>query len=142
MDQLTSQTLYNYGARKVAVHGLGLVGCTPYEMSRHSLNDSCVEYINTTVQLFNLNLKLLVDEFNSNTSLEDAKFTYLNLYDMSMEVIKQPSAFGNNHHTHYPISLKPRFIMKKLHLTLSLSTTETKTITSIYKGKFDEKCFL
>ena len=80
------------------MHGLGPVGCTPFEMSRHSSNDSCVEYINTAVQLFNQNLKLLVDEFNSDTSLEDAKFTYLNLYDLSMEVIKQPSAFGNNHH--------------------------------------------
>ncbi|PWA48177.1 Lipase, GDSL [Artemisia annua] len=96
IQQYSSQimTLYNYGARKVALHGLGPVGCTPYEMSRHSSNDSCVEYINTAVQLFNLKLKLLVDEFNSDPSLQDAKFTYLNLYDLSMEAIKHPSAFG------------------------------------------------
>ncbi|KAL7604277.1 GDSL esterase/lipase At1g29670 [Lactuca sativa] len=87
-------TLYSYGARKVSLNGLGPVGCTPYELSRHSTNESCVEYINTAVQLFNHNLKLLVDELNNDTSLQDAKFIYLNFYDMSMEVIRQPSAFG------------------------------------------------
>ncbi|KAJ0682398.1 putative triacylglycerol lipase [Helianthus annuus] len=86
--------LYNYGARKVALHGLGPIGCTPYEMSRHSSNESCVEYINTAVQLFNHYLKLLVDELNNNSRLQNAKFIYLNFYDMSMEVIQQPSAFG------------------------------------------------
>ncbi|XP_071739770.1 GDSL esterase/lipase At5g45670-like [Rutidosis leptorrhynchoides] len=88
------RTLYKYGARKVALHGLGPVGCTPYEMSRHSSNGSCVEYINTAVRLFNYNLKMLVDELNSDTSLQDAKFIYLNFYDMSIEAIEQPSAFG------------------------------------------------
>ncbi|KAI3498611.1 hypothetical protein L1887_34388 [Cichorium endivia] len=87
-------TLFSYGARKVVLNGLGPVGCTPYELSRYSSNESCVEYINTAVQLFNHNLKLLVDELNNDTSLEDAKFIYLNFYDMSMEVIRQPSAFG------------------------------------------------
>ncbi|KAK1424874.1 hypothetical protein QVD17_20215 [Tagetes erecta] len=86
--------LYNYGARKVALHGLGPIGCTPYEMSRHYSNGSCVDYINTAVQLFNHHLKLLVDEFNNNKSLQNAKFIYLNIYDMSIEAIRNPSAFG------------------------------------------------
>ncbi|XP_076940845.1 GDSL esterase/lipase At1g29670-like [Bidens hawaiensis] len=96
INQYRSQILklHTYGARKVALHGLGPIGCTPYELSRHSTNDTCVEYINTAVQLFNHQLNLLVDELNNDTSLQDAKFIYLNFYDMSMEVIQQPSAFG------------------------------------------------
>ncbi|KAI3818682.1 hypothetical protein L1987_12497 [Smallanthus sonchifolius] len=86
--------LYNYGARKVALHGLGPIGCTPFELSRHSMDGSCVEYINKGVQLFNHRLKLLVDELNNDTSLQDAKFIYLNFYDMTMEVIQQPAVFG------------------------------------------------
>ncbi|XP_076955202.1 GDSL esterase/lipase At1g29670-like [Bidens hawaiensis] len=96
IQQYRSQILelYNYGARKVALNGLGPVGCTPYEMSRYSSNKTCVEHINTAVKLFNHYLKLLVDELNNNTSLQNAKFIYLNFYDMSMEVIQQPSSSG------------------------------------------------
>ncbi|KAD4982507.1 hypothetical protein R6Q59_002105 [Mikania micrantha] len=96
IQQYRSQILklYNYGARRVALQGLGPIGCTPYEMARHSSNESCVEYINTAIQLFNHGLKLLIDELNNNTSLQDAKFTYLNLYEMGMEFIKHPSSFG------------------------------------------------
>ncbi|KAK9051620.1 hypothetical protein SSX86_028247 [Deinandra increscens subsp. villosa] len=96
IQQYRSQILklHSYGARKVALHGLGPIGCTPYEMSRHSSNESCVEYINTAVQLFNHHVKLLIDELNNDTSLENAKFIYLNFYDMSMEAIQHPSAFG------------------------------------------------
>ncbi|KAI3732004.1 hypothetical protein L1987_63200 [Smallanthus sonchifolius] len=86
--------LYNYGARKVALHGLGPIGCTPFELSRHSTDGSCVDYINTGVQLFNHHLKLLVDELNNDTSLQDAKFIYLNFYDMTMEVLQHPAVFG------------------------------------------------
>lgn len=103
--QFTSQTLYNYGARKVGLNGLGPVGCTPYEMSRHSSNGTCVEYINTAVQLFNHNLKLLVDELNNDPSLQDAKFIYLNFYDMSMDAIQNPSLFGKTSHYYFRICL-------------------------------------
>ncbi|KAJ9563307.1 hypothetical protein OSB04_008467 [Centaurea solstitialis] len=96
IQQYRSQilALYNYGARKVALSGLGPIGCTPYELSRHSSNDLCVEYIDSAVKLFNHNLKLLVDEFNNDTRLQDARFIYLNFYDMSMEVIRQPTSLG------------------------------------------------
>ncbi|KAI3416687.1 Lipase_GDSL domain-containing protein [Psidium guajava] len=74
--------LYLYGARKVAVMGLGLIGCTPAEISRFGTNGSlCVDKINDAAILFNNRLQPLVDEFNSN--LPDAKFTYINNFAIS-----------------------------------------------------------
>ncbi|XP_056177009.1 GDSL esterase/lipase At5g45670-like [Syzygium oleosum] len=76
------KTLYFYGARKVAVIGLGLIGCTPTEIKRFGTNGSvCVDKINNAVTLFNNRLQPLVDEFNSN--LSDAKFTYINMFAIS-----------------------------------------------------------
>ncbi|KAI6682596.1 hypothetical protein NL676_036477 [Syzygium grande] len=76
------KTLYLYGARKVAVIGLGLIGCTPAEIKRYGTNGSvCVDKINNAAILFNNRLQPLVDEFNSN--LSDAKFTYINMFAIS-----------------------------------------------------------
>ncbi|KAL3744024.1 hypothetical protein ACJRO7_013300 [Eucalyptus globulus] len=76
------KTLYGYGARKVAVIGLGLLGCTPAEISRFGTNGSaCVDKINNAAVLFNNQLQPLVNEFNSNFS--DAKFTYINTFAIS-----------------------------------------------------------
>ncbi|KAK3007356.1 hypothetical protein RJ639_017831 [Escallonia herrerae] len=70
--------LYNYGARKVAVFGIGQLGCTPAGLARYGTNGSaCVQMINDAVQLFNNRLKPLVDYFNNN--LSGAKFTYINI---------------------------------------------------------------
>ncbi|XP_059638725.1 GDSL esterase/lipase At1g29670-like [Cornus florida] len=81
IQQYTQQimTLYKYGARKVALMGLGPIGCTPNEIARYGKNgSSCVEDINNSVQLFNSKLISLVD--NLNTNLTDAKFIYVNYY--------------------------------------------------------------
>ncbi|KAF8042571.1 hypothetical protein BT93_A1031 [Corymbia citriodora subsp. variegata] len=76
------KTLYLYGARKVAVIGLGLLGCIPAEISRFGTNGSaCVDKINNAAILFNNQLQPLVNEFNSN--LSDAKFTYINSFAIS-----------------------------------------------------------
>uniref|UniRef100_A0A5B7ANB0 GDSL esterase/lipase n=1 Tax=Davidia involucrata TaxID=16924 RepID=A0A5B7ANB0_DAVIN len=74
--------LYNYGARKVAFIGLGQIGCVPNQIALYGTNDStCVENINSAVQLFNSKLVSLVGGLNRN--LTDAKFIYVNIYDMS-----------------------------------------------------------
>lgn len=80
--KLQLKTLYLYGARKVAVIGLGLLGCTPAKISRFGTNGSvCVDEINNAAILFNNKLQPLVNEFNSN--LPDAKFTYINTLAIS-----------------------------------------------------------
>ncbi|KAK8615184.1 hypothetical protein V6N13_068965 [Hibiscus sabdariffa] len=78
VQQLSLQlkTLYNNGARKFAVYGIGQIGCTPYAISMYGTNrPECVSKLNKGATLFNNRLKLLIHQLNNN--LTDAKFTYL-----------------------------------------------------------------
>ncbi|KAK9696884.1 hypothetical protein RND81_08G003200 [Saponaria officinalis] len=69
--------LYRYGARKVAIFGVGLIGCTLAEISMHGTNGSlCVDNIDKAAHLFNQKLIALVDNLNS--KLIGAQFTYIN----------------------------------------------------------------
>nr|XP_043625726.1 uncharacterized protein LOC122597160 [Erigeron canadensis] len=80
MRQYTQQlkTLYRLGARKIAVFGLGMIGCAPAEIERFGTNGKpCVEWINDAVMVFNQQLKPLVDELNN--GYPDARFTFINL---------------------------------------------------------------
>ncbi|KAK4389471.1 GDSL esterase/lipase [Sesamum angolense] len=74
------KTLYGFGARKVAVNGIGPVGCAPAMLARGTNGSACVDWMNKAVQLFNDKLKLLVDDFNTN--ITDAKFLYLSAMDL------------------------------------------------------------
>lgn len=73
------QTLYSSGARKVAVFGLGKIGCVPAEMVMNNATE-CVEEINQAVDLFNTKLVSLVDYFNA--KFDGAKFTFINVSAM------------------------------------------------------------
>nr|GEX72379.1 GDSL esterase/lipase At1g29670-like [Tanacetum cinerariifolium] len=77
--QLT--TLYKLGARKVAVYGIGLIGCAPAEIARFGANGTCVESINNDVKLINDRLKPVVDNLNGNFT--DARFTFINVTSIS-----------------------------------------------------------
>ncbi|KAE8672081.1 putative GDSL-like Lipase/Acylhydrolase superfamily protein [Hibiscus syriacus] len=79
IKQLSVQlkTLHDTGARKFAVYGLGLIGCTPDALSVYRDNGMpCIRKLNDGVTPFNEKLKPLIDELSRN--LTDAKFTYLN----------------------------------------------------------------
>ncbi|KAJ0668708.1 putative triacylglycerol lipase [Helianthus annuus] len=78
-QQFTKQLkkLYRLGARKVAVFGLGMIGCAPALMDRFETDGHCVDWINDAVMLFNNRLKPLVDELNF--VFPDAKFTFINI---------------------------------------------------------------
>ena len=67
--------MYNYGARKIALFGLGALGCIPAVIDS-SGGTTCVDSVNAAVQIFNGRLKPLVDDLNS--QLVGAKFIYLN----------------------------------------------------------------
>lgn len=73
--------LRKYGARKVSLVGLGLIGCTPDAIKTYGTNgSSCVEKLNNASQQFNQKLVALVDELNTNFT--DSKFIYVNSYEM------------------------------------------------------------
>ncbi|KAL5856704.1 hypothetical protein ACOSQ3_004162 [Xanthoceras sorbifolium] len=76
------KTLYNYGARKVALFGVPPLGCAPGIIAMLGTNGSlCVDFVNQAIQLFNDRFIPLVDELNKN---QDAKFIYLNSYQITM----------------------------------------------------------
>ncbi|TXG53700.1 hypothetical protein EZV62_018956 [Acer yangbiense] len=77
------KTLYNYGARKVALFGVPPLGCSPIVIAMLGTNGSlCVDIVNKAIQLFNAGLIPLIDELNKNQ--QDAKFIYLNSYHITM----------------------------------------------------------
>lgn len=89
------QTLYNYGARKVVLIGVGQIGCSPNELAQRSPDGTtCVEAINGACQMFNNNLKSLVSEFNTN--FPDARFIYVDAYGMFQDLIDRPASFGRS----------------------------------------------
>ncbi|OMO55225.1 Lipase, GDSL [Corchorus capsularis] len=73
-----TKTLYEHGAKKFALYGLGLIGCTPYSIQVHGTADGspCVDKMNLAVSIYNEKLKTLVRQLNAN--LTDTKVTYLN----------------------------------------------------------------
>ncbi|XP_058201169.1 GDSL esterase/lipase At1g29670-like [Rhododendron vialii] len=80
--------LYNEGARKIALFGLGLIGCIPAEIANYGAN-GCVDTVNKDVQLFNNGLDSLVNDLNHD--LADAQFIYINVTEISSG---DPSVFG------------------------------------------------
>ncbi|KAF5760936.1 putative triacylglycerol lipase [Helianthus annuus] len=79
---LQLRRLYNLGARKIAVFGLGFLGCTPAEIARFGTNgEPCVESINNATMLFNVRLKPLIDDLNND--LPQGRFTFINVTSIS-----------------------------------------------------------
>ncbi|OEL27180.1 GDSL esterase/lipase [Dichanthelium oligosanthes] len=94
IDQYSQQlrTLYSYGARKVALMGVGQVGCSPNELAQHSPDGAtCVPQINSAIDIFNRKLVALVDQFNS---LPGAHFTYINAYGIFEDILRAPGSHG------------------------------------------------
>ncbi|KAM7271605.1 hypothetical protein ACFE04_030819 [Oxalis oulophora] len=87
------QDLYNYGARKFVLTGIGQIGCSPNELAQNSPDGrTCVERINSANRIFNNRLVGLVDQFNNANS--DAMFTYINAYGIFQDITNNPAAYG------------------------------------------------
>ncbi|KAL8268308.1 hypothetical protein R6Q59_002106 [Mikania micrantha] len=85
--------LYNYGARKLVLNGIGQIGCSPNALAQNSQDGStCVERINSANKLFNNQLISLVDSLNRD--LPDAKFIYINNYGIFQDFINSPQSYG------------------------------------------------
>ncbi|CAK8578629.1 unnamed protein product [Lathyrus sativus] len=69
------KALYQLGARKFSLIGLGDIGCVPHEIIRHG-KKSCVDEETKAALIFNDQLKSLVERFN--IIFPDAKFILIN----------------------------------------------------------------
>ncbi|KAJ0972932.1 hypothetical protein J5N97_020891 [Dioscorea zingiberensis] len=93
--QLTN--LYDLGARKVAIIGVGQIGCIPYELARYNTDESenrthCNEKINKAIAIFNKGLAKMVDRFNA--QLPGSKFIYVNTFESSKDLVKNAASYG------------------------------------------------
>ncbi|XP_020597494.1 GDSL esterase/lipase At1g33811 [Phalaenopsis equestris] len=89
--------LYDLGARKVTVTGIGQIGCIPYELARlrapkNKTGSRCNENINKAINIFNAGLLQMVKRFNS--AMEDAKVIYLNTYESSKDLTMNAISYG------------------------------------------------
>ncbi|KAM7524932.1 hypothetical protein LguiA_014834 [Lonicera macranthoides] len=112
------RNLYNYGARKIALIGVGQIGCSPNALSNSPDGKTCVQAINSANQLFNNKLKALVDDFNKN--LPNGKFIYINAYGIFQDIITRPSSFGTFFQTLVTKFLKKLFTIIVVSYAVSL----------------------
>jgi len=88
------QVLYNYGARKMVLFGVAPIGCSPYALAQNSPDGrTCVERLNSPIQLFNSRVRSMVDQLN--TQLPNARLIFINVYGIFQNIISNPSSFGN-----------------------------------------------
>ncbi|XP_047940439.1 GDSL esterase/lipase At1g29670-like isoform X1 [Salvia hispanica] len=71
--------LYNLGARKIGVAGLGPLGCIPAMVTKGTQGSLCVDAINDAVGLFNKELKVLVKQLSHD--LPNSNFIYIGAMD-------------------------------------------------------------
>ncbi|XP_020208509.1 GDSL esterase/lipase At1g71691-like, partial [Cajanus cajan] len=88
-QQLTR--LYNLGARKFVIAGLGLMGCIPSILAQ-STSGSCSEEVNLLVQPFNENVKNMLNNFNSN--LPGARFIFADTVHMFQDILLNARSYG------------------------------------------------
>lgn len=85
------QRLYNLGARKFVIAGVGRMGCIPSILAQ-SPNGSCSEDVNRLVLPFNENVKTMIN--NLNTNLPDSKFIYIDTVRMFEDIVANARSYG------------------------------------------------
>lgn len=89
------QRLFNLGARKIVVANVGPIGCIPYIRDVNlNLYDEyeCVTFPNELAQLFNAQLKSLVEELR--TKLEGSLFVYADVYHIMEDILMNYKDYG------------------------------------------------
>ncbi|KAI3940562.1 hypothetical protein MKW92_036170 [Papaver armeniacum] len=85
------KTIYNLGARKFAVVGLGLVGCCPKLRSNNPTGE-CNEQANYWAVEYNKAVISLLQELKE--ELTDIHYSLINTYDIMVDFVQQPAHYG------------------------------------------------
>ncbi|KAI3872211.1 hypothetical protein MKW98_011703 [Papaver atlanticum] len=93
VQQYTRQltTLYNLGARRFIISGVGSLGCIPSILAQGD-GEGCSDSVNQLIIPFNTNVKTMMNRLNAN--LPGAKFIYLDIYKMFLNILTNPKAYG------------------------------------------------
>ena len=85
--------LYDLGARKLDLTGIPPMGCLPLERATNFRSvGSCNEEYNKVARDFNRKLQELADKLNR--TLPGMRIAYCNAYDVVLQVVEKPSAYG------------------------------------------------
>ncbi|CAN4081422.1 unnamed protein product [Withania somnifera] len=87
--QLTK--LYDLGARKFIITGIGQMGCIP-SMLAESSNGQCADLVNEMVHPFNAKLKTMIIKFNKD--LPGARFIFLDMENMFKDIFRNHKSYG------------------------------------------------
>jgi phospholipase/lecithinase/hemolysin len=87
------QSLYNLGARKFVIAGVGSMACIP-NMRARSPRNLCSPDVDDLITPFNNKVKAMVSSLNANRPR--AKFIYVDNYAMIAEVLRNPWSYGFN----------------------------------------------
>ncbi|CAN1235538.1 GDSL esterase/lipase At1g71691 [Linum perenne] len=93
VQQYTRQLtmLYNLGARKVAIAGLGVMGCIPSILAQNPAG-RCSEEVNNLIAPFNQNVKAMINSLNSN--LPGARFVYIDIHRMFRDMLANSGSYA------------------------------------------------
>ncbi|KAG6494365.1 hypothetical protein ZIOFF_049390 [Zingiber officinale] len=94
VDNLSQQLMrmYNIGARKMLLVGIGPLGCIPNQLAMNPNATGCVEAVNDLVRPFNQNLKQAMLKLNS--TLPGSFFVFHNIYDTFIDMVQNSSKYG------------------------------------------------
>ncbi|CAL4893636.1 unnamed protein product [Urochloa decumbens] len=84
-------TLYNLGARKFVIAGVGSMACIP-NMRARSPRNVCSPDVDDLIIPFNNKVKAMVNNLNANRP--NARFIYVDNYAMISEVLRNPWSYG------------------------------------------------
>ncbi|KAL3513459.1 hypothetical protein ACH5RR_026176 [Cinchona calisaya] len=90
-QQLTR--LYNLGARKFVIAGIGLMGCIPSILAQ-SAAGLCSEQVNQLIAPFNANSKAMINNLTAN--LPGARFAYIDIHNMFQDLLTNHESYGFN----------------------------------------------
>ncbi|XP_050228261.1 GDSL esterase/lipase At5g08460 [Mercurialis annua] len=87
--------LYSMSVRKIVVMGLAPIGCAPHYLMRYnSQNGECITEINDMILEFNFYMRYMIDELSQ--ELPHVKIIFCDLYEGSMDIIKNYQVYGFN----------------------------------------------
>lgn len=85
------QRLYNLGARKFVISGIGLMGCIPSILAQSS-SSVCSDEVNKLVVPFNTNTKAMIN--NLSASLPGSRFSYIDISKMFQDLLANAGSYG------------------------------------------------
>ncbi|KAL3641356.1 hypothetical protein CASFOL_016324 [Castilleja foliolosa] len=84
--------LYDLGARKFVLMAINPIGCSPMATARVQINNGCVEILNRAAQMFNVQLRNLVDDIRP--QMPGSNLVLVNAYKVITDIIRFPRLRG------------------------------------------------